>query len=169
MPFNKFQPVSSAALAFFAGIKLSVVINTTVAQPSQFNCLPNKAGDGWICENIGPIQPTDTTRDSDRYNSETAILPPEPSAPQTTINRQNNLIDSYKPPVDADKTSFFLSIPPVDRGGAKCLTSRTRCWRTRFSLVEPRNYEHVMKMGQALSNIVKFVFLQVNRFYELIY
>ena len=105
MPFNKFQPVSSAALAVFAGIKLSVVINTTMAQPSQFNCLPNKAGDGWICENIGPIQSTDTTRDSDRYNSETAILPPEPSAPQTAINRQNNLIDSYKPPADADKTS----------------------------------------------------------------
>ena len=105
MPFNKFQPVSSAALTVFAGIKLSVVINTTMAQPSQFNCLPNKAGDGWICENIGPIQSTDTTRDSDRYNSETAILPPEPSASQTTINRQNNLIDSYKPPADADKTS----------------------------------------------------------------
>ena len=105
MPFNKFQQVSSTTLAVFAGIKLSVVINTTMAQPSQFNCLPNQVGNGWICENLGPIQSPDTTEDNDRYNSETAILPTEPSASQTAIDRQNILVDSSEPSTDENKTS----------------------------------------------------------------
>ena len=105
MALKKVQQVSNTALAVFAGIKLSVLINTAVAQPSQFSCQPNQAGDGWICEDVGPIQSSDTADDNNRYNSETAILPREPSASNTANNQRNSLIINSERPARGEETS----------------------------------------------------------------
>ena len=105
MALIKVQQVSNTALAVFAGIKLSVLINTAVAQPSQFSCLPNQAGDGWICEDVGPIQSSDTTNNNNRYNSEAAILPRLQSASETANNQQNSLIKNSERPASGTETS----------------------------------------------------------------
>lgn len=75
MPFKKRLLGSEIALIVSAGILLVASPKSAEAQLPQYNCRPNTAGDGWICENTGPIESRNTTGSNERYDSNLAVLP----------------------------------------------------------------------------------------------
>lgn len=54
MPFKKRILCSNISLIVSAGLFLSSTGQIAVAQIPQFSCRANNAGDGWICEPLGP-------------------------------------------------------------------------------------------------------------------
>ena len=74
MPFKKSQSAVNIGLGVFLGAELFFGLNITIAQSLQYSCLPNQNGDGWVCENLGSIQSSDSTDAIGRYTSSSAVL-----------------------------------------------------------------------------------------------
>ena len=75
MPIKKRLLRSEIAFALSAGLFLAASPKSADAQLPQYSCRPNDAGDGWICENTGPIESPNTADGNDRYNSPGSVLP----------------------------------------------------------------------------------------------
>lgn len=75
MPFKKRLLGSEIAVVISAGIFLAASPKSADAQLPQYACRPNDAGDGWICESTGPTEPRNTADGTNRYNSDSAVLP----------------------------------------------------------------------------------------------
>ena len=100
MSFKISQSAVRIAIGIFLGAELFLGLNITIAQSLRYNCVPNQNGDGWICENLGPGQSSDTTDGSDRYNSSRAVLPREPDLSEPSDSRQINQTENPLLPVD---------------------------------------------------------------------
>ena len=76
MPFSKRRLCSEITFIIVAaGLLLSTSAQNAEAQPPQYTCRPNAAGDGWICASTAPGIPANTAGGNDRYNSGAAVLP----------------------------------------------------------------------------------------------
>ena len=76
MPFSKRRLCSEITFIIVAaGLLLSTSAQNAEAQPPQYTCRPNAAGDGWICQSTAPGIPANTAGGNDRYNSGAAVLP----------------------------------------------------------------------------------------------
>jgi LPS-assembly protein len=75
VPFKKRLLRSEIAFALSVGLFLAASPKSADAQLPQYSCRPNDGGDGWICENTGPIESPNTADGNDRYNSPGAVLP----------------------------------------------------------------------------------------------
>ena len=62
-----------SAFAMYLGVALSFSSNSTEAQPSQYSCRPNQAGDGWTCESNGQTLSPNPTVNRGRYNSDAEL------------------------------------------------------------------------------------------------
>ena len=84
-----------ALLALTQGQVLSLGVGLLLSIPSavfsqilQFNCLPNSASDGWICETTEPEVLVNTADESNEYNRESAVLPsPAPKPPPALMSQ----------------------------------------------------------------------------------
>ena len=88
MSFRTFQSAGRIALGIFLTTELFFGLKLTTAQSLKYNCLPNQTANGWICENLGPIQPSDMTDPSRRYNSSGAVFPHEQDLSQSNKSQQ---------------------------------------------------------------------------------
>ena len=96
VPFSALHP----AFAMYLGVTLSLSSNSTEAQPSQYSCRPNEAGDGWTCENNGQILSPNPTGNRGRYNSDAELFPSET---QRADNSQDSgLEESSTPNLDLE-------------------------------------------------------------------
>ena len=100
MSFKTSQSAVRIAIGIFLGAELFLGLNITIAQSLRYNCVPNRSGDGWICENLEPGQSSGTRDGSDRYNSSSAVLPREPDLSEPSDSRQINQAENPLLPVD---------------------------------------------------------------------
>ena len=91
VPFSALHP----AFAMYLGVALSLSSNSTEAQPSQYSCRPNEAGDGWTCENNGQILSPNSTGNRGRYNSDAELFPSET---QRADNSQDSGVEESSTP-----------------------------------------------------------------------
>ncbi|HAJ74956.1 MAG TPA: hypothetical protein DCM64_00715, partial [Gammaproteobacteria bacterium] len=80
MLFRKRLLCSEISLLLSAGLALTTVPESAHAQLPVYTCRPNTAGDGWICDSTGPTTSGNTADETNRYNSDNAVLRQAPQA-----------------------------------------------------------------------------------------
>ena len=82
MLFKKRLLASEITLIISVGILLIAFPRSAESQLPQYNCRPNNAGDGWICERTGPLESRNNADTNERGGSDTANLPDNSTPPQ---------------------------------------------------------------------------------------
>ena len=117
MLFKKRLLVSEITLIIFVGVLLIAFPRSAESQLPQYNCRPNNAGDGWICERTAPLEPRNNADTNERQSSDTANLPDNSDSLQPRESSSTPLKPGSSNPAleapDSAETDALISDPEL--------------------------------------------------------